>query len=531
MHDLSHEPLIGIRMGLVESRVSLPELLARLSAREPVECTGLRPHQADPWHVFLVQIAASVMARQPAEAPAPDDVRFWREGLLELAQGCTTAWELLVEDVTKPAFMQHPLTSGEELSKFKHKASTPDELDVLVTAKDHDVKLARMDRTDPEAWLFALLVYQTCSGYLGSGNYGTVRMNSGDGSRSIVSLVSDPSPGVRFAEELAAVRRLRSGLRSKGLPFADRGVVLTWLTRWSRRSEQWLIGQLEPWFVESVRPLRLMAREDAIQAFSATSDARQVGPKVLDSGDVGDPWLPVEVNGNKKARAALEVKASGWTPELLCRLLFQEGIEVTALQRPRKEMTGTSWLMCSVLVRGQGTTNGFHRVAVPVPARARAWLAQPDDRERMARVATELLSDAKEIEVTLRKAMQVLARGGPERSSPKDEALKSTKKKDDTLQRWCRAAVDSQTLGWPERFFPTLWQVTEEDASVVRNRWRTDLVQRAREVLDDAGHRLPLPSNRSYRSQVRARGYLEGVLRKKGLVQASIHHDQQEELA
>lgn len=521
MHDLLNDPLIGIRAGATECRVSLSELLARLSSGHPLEYTGLRPHQADPWHVFLVQIAASVMARKPSLELLPTDSAVWAAGLLDLAEGQSTAWHLVVDDVTRPAFLQHPLVSDGELAKFKPKAHAPDELDVLVTAKNHDVKMARLGPSDPEAWLFALLTHQTCSGFLGAGNYGTVRMNGGFGSRPVVAMVGDPKPAPRFIEEVSVLRGMRGGTLSGGLSFADRGVVLTWLAPWSRTSNQWSPAQLEPWFIESVRPVRLVRHGDALRALTSTSAARQIGPSSIDNGDVGDPWVPVNTDDKKKGRSALTVSDSGWTPELLCRLMFRDRIDLTALQTPRPDMSGVSWFIGSVLVRGQGTTGGFHRFAVPVPPRARAWLAAPDERGRLARIAGDLLADAKEVEKTLRGALMVLADGGADRVDFKDA----------TLDQWSGAAMGSHARGWADRFFSVLWQVTDVDPAIVRNRWRGELVQRARDSLEDARRRLPTPSSRRYRAQVRAIGYLEGTLRKKGLVQPSHEQQRQEEHA
>jgi CRISPR system Cascade subunit CasA len=521
MHDLLDDPLIGIRTAAGAVRVSLPELLTRLSRGEDLHYTGLRPHQADPWHVFLVQVAASVMARQTSSASLPADEAFWRAGLLDLADGRASAWQLVVDDVMQPAFMQHPLAAADELKNFKPKADTPDQLDVLVTAKDHDVKSARMGSADPEPWLFALLTDQTTSGYLGAGNFGSVRMNGGFGSRAFVSLVNDPTAVARFVEEVAVLMEIRRSGGVKGLDFAERGSVLTWSDLWQRKAAQWLPAQLEPWFVEAVRPVRLVARGGGVQALAATSEARQIGPKTIENGDVGDPWLPINVNDKKKGRSALTVSASAWSPELLCRLLFQDGIELTPLQRPRAGMTGTSWLVGSVLVRGQGTTDGFHRFALPVPAQVRGWLVKSDARDRLARFAKELLADAKEVENTLRGALMVLADGGPE----------SVNFGDETLKAWSRAALDSHALGWNDRFFPSLWQAVEHEPMSVRDRWCSDLAARAREALDDAHRRLPLPSSRRYRAQVRARGYLSGSLRKKGLIPERLEQTNEERFA
>jgi CRISPR system Cascade subunit CasA len=491
--------------------VSLPELLTRLSRGEDLHYTGLRPHQADPWHVFLVQVAASVMARHPSIASLPADAAFWRAGLLDLADGQASAWQLVVEDVTKPAFLQHPLAASDGLAAFSPKAVTPDELDVLRTSMDHDIKRARIDPSDVEGWLFSLLMRQTMSGVFGRGMYGSIRMNTGAGSRCIVALVSDLSPSQRFVEEVCILTAMRSQGLSGGHDFRGRGTVLTWTAPWGRtETAQWVLSQLEPWFIEAVRALRLVSRQGRICALGTTTEGPQIGPVVFENGDVGDPWLPINVSDKKKGRSALTVSASGWSPEMLCRLLFQDGIELTPLQRPREAMNGACWFVGSVLVRGQGTTEGFHRFALPVPAQVRGWLTKPDERDRLARFAKELLADAKEAQTTLRRALFLLATGGPEDADFEDKKWKR-------LRPWIDAALDSHTLGWNDRFFPSLWQAIEHEPSV-RDRWRGDLVARAREALDDAHRRLPLPSSRRYRAQVRARGYLASSLRKKGLI-------------
>lgn len=113
MNDLLKDPLIGVHTMHGVQHMSLPKLLAALSAGQVEGYTGLRAHQADPWHVFLVQLAASVQVRQPTEA-LPMDADYWRDGLLDLANGVPEAWHLVVEDVTKPAFLQHPWTSWDK---------------------------------------------------------------------------------------------------------------------------------------------------------------------------------------------------------------------------------------------------------------------------------------------------------------------------------------------------------------------------------------------------------------------------------
>ena len=137
----------------------------------------------------------------------PDVLKdFWREGIRALteAEGCADdgAWTLVVEDWSRPAFMQSP---APDARAYSPKALTPDVLDLLPTAKNHDLKSSRLAAFEPEDWVFALISLQTMSGVFGSGNYGVARMNGGYGSRAVAGLTTALGPGGRFLED---VRRL-----------------------------------------------------------------------------------------------------------------------------------------------------------------------------------------------------------------------------------------------------------------------------------------------------------------------------------
>ena len=83
--------------------------------------------------------------------------------------------------------MQAPVPSDEFFEEtFNRKGNiinTPDALDILPTAKNHDVKSSRVASPDFDEWIFALISLQTMAGFYGRGNYGIARMNSGHGSR------------------------------------------------------------------------------------------------------------------------------------------------------------------------------------------------------------------------------------------------------------------------------------------------------------------------------------------------------------
>lgn len=515
MHDLLTDPLIGVRTQEGERRVSLPDLLARLSAGTVEGYTGLRAHQADPWHVFLVQLAASIQARRPTER-LPTDAAYWRDGLLDLADGMETTWHLVVEDVAQPAFLQHPWTSWEAEAKdygvtvsrgkrvLDPKATTPDELDVLVTSKNHDVKMARAQASEPEAWLYALLLLQTTSGVFGNGKYGIVRMNGGYGSRPIVSWAVSRHPSARFTAEVGALCGQRADTISL-YHYAARGVVLTWLTPWNRSQHQFHLNALDPWFIEAARPVRLVQDgAGKLLALGTTTKTRQIGPKTLESGDVGDPWIPINVQDKKKGRSALTLSGGGFTPQRLTDLLFEQSFELTALQRP-KPGQGDGWFLASCLVRGQGTTEGFHRKEIPVPPKARLALLNNQHRDSLGHLAQKLLSDAEDVQKALNTALTVLTEGGPDKADF------------ERVENWLQGARKDFGRRWEAMYFPTLWRGADEDHEAVRSDWQQQLVNAAQDLLDEATQRLPLPANRTWRAVTQAQGALRGMLRKSHL--------------
>ena len=516
MTNLLTDPIIGIETPDGRRSVNLPELLAMLSDGKVDAYTGQRPHQEDVWHVFTVQLAASVLARQPGAQPdaPPSDPLFWREGLLQLAGNHSDAWFLVGDDATKPAFFQHPLISQSDLEKaFKPrgpKATTPDELDVLVTAKDHDLKISRFPNDELEAWMYALVTYQTTSGFLGAGNYGIVRMNGGFASRPIMSLAQSLHPARRFREETALVFNIRNELLRSSFGFKPDGMVLTWLSTWNRSDHQYRLDELDPLFIEAARAIRLVKSGEGLVALGATTKTRQIGPKSLENGDVGDAWTPIQT-GNKKGRAALSISGNGWTPELVCNLLFEKGYELTPLQKPRKAPSAL-WLVASALVRGQGTTEGFHRFILPIPPKVQMRLLNKVEKDRLSELAQQLHKDVRDIESALRMAMTVLTEGGPDNPDFNRDGVKA----------WVNGRMQSFRTNWQERFFPTLWRSIEIGEEEARKEWVTDLTHRSKEQLQEASQLLPLPQTRRYRARVRSEWAFWGLLHKRGLIMKEV---------
>ena len=165
-------------------RGSLFAVFAALSRGEAWSFPALRPHQREPWHAFTVQVAALALIRAGLDEP-PSDETAWRDLLLALTDGQSEAWELVVDDWSKPALLQPPMVEAANRGDYKNTILTADALDTLVTAKNHDLKGERMVNASEEDWLFALVTLQTASAYGGAKTYGASRMNGKTGSRLI----------------------------------------------------------------------------------------------------------------------------------------------------------------------------------------------------------------------------------------------------------------------------------------------------------------------------------------------------------
>ena len=168
------------------SKASLPEVYALLMVNSIASFPSLRPHQRHAWHAFMVQLGTMAMHHAGLTEP-PMDVEEWRRiiRLLTANFPCDEPWHLVVDDITRPAFMQPPASSGELEKEYKAHVGTPDELDILVTSKNHDLKTAVGELSDVNDWMFALITLQTMQGVSGKDNYGISRMNAGLGNRPI----------------------------------------------------------------------------------------------------------------------------------------------------------------------------------------------------------------------------------------------------------------------------------------------------------------------------------------------------------
>lgn len=490
-HDLLEEPLIGLRAadGVVRGH-SLPGVLAALSGDDIFgDFPALQAHQQHPWYALLVQLAAIALHRAGADGP-PTEASTWAEHLRALTDGRRAPWCLVVDDPRQPAFLQAP---APDLAQFKSDLSHPDELDILVTSKNHDVKALRIGDPRPEHWLYALVALQTMQGYPGRGYYGIARMNGGSGNRPAVG--HQPSLGwaARFRRDVAGLRAAREPLIDT-YGYRDDGLALVWDRDWDRASSLSL-SDLDPFFVEVCQAIRLAHRDGAIAARKTTQEAPRVDAKAQ-SGRVGDPWTPIDIAAEK----SLTLSAAGFTYGKIVDLLVTGAYEMGPLGGRLEGDADGSWFSAWALVRGQGKTEGMHRRRIPIPPAVRGLLTRPDARARLITAAKKRVDAAGE----MRKRILGPALG---RLRGADGDSKSQVIAQFAGQRLARfeSRVD-------DAFFPALWADAED--AFDETPWRARLVKIAEGVLREALDAAPLPAARRYRAIAAAEGRFYGGARK-----------------
>ncbi len=443
--NLLAEPIISISS---HDRLSLPALFAAMAREKVTQFPALRPHQRPAWHMFGVQLAAQALWTAE-QTDLPEGSAAWAA----LLRGLTSnhlddaPWCMVVEDHTKPAFLQPPAPNNLKWSPV----ATPDGLDVPITARNHDLKQSVAREAEAEDWLFALVSLQTSEGYGGVGNHGIARMNGGSSSRPMLGLA--PAKGKDYTLNPSAwwrrdVRRLLAERQAgNGLELGcEGGPALLWCLDWPE-GEQLDLRELDPWFIEVCRRVRLTRTKMRLSAVRAISKASRIDAKMY-RGNVGDPWAPV----HRKDGKSLTLGGSDFHYKRLAELMFGGDWQVPVLAKlgPEEEtMVDDRLLVAEALSRGNSKTDGFKSRIVPVPVRVKRFFQSPT----AATLSKLQLDEIKAVDEALRNAIALLAARGDWESVGKSQYAVSIP----TRARFDRTA---DTL-----FFPNLWARLEAETS------------------------------------------------------------------
>lgn len=320
-YDLLSDELIRTTMNSGGNcSLSLPGLLAALMRNEVAAFPSLRPHQRHAWHAFLVQLGA--LALLSVNRPqVPDTADDWRQLLRGLTPDkLEMAWRL-VTPLNCPALLQSPMPRGTE-DQLKQMVSTPDALDMLVTAKNHDLKQQVMIGGAVDDWLFALVTLQTMEGFLGAGNYGISRMNGGFANRPALGIAPPGGPGAHVRRDIGRLLELRGQIPGHAGFRITGGLGLVWLASWDGKTSL-KASDLDPYYIEICRRVRLVLDAGRLHARFTGSKVPRIAP--FEGGVTGDPWAPVLIDANGSQKV-LTVDARGFGYQRMVQLMFRGNV-------------------------------------------------------------------------------------------------------------------------------------------------------------------------------------------------------------
>jgi CRISPR system Cascade subunit CasA len=411
--------------------------------------------------------------------------------------------------------LQPPVPGG-DVSAFKKRVETPDALDMLVTAKNHDLKQEVIGAARPEHWLYALVSLQTQEGFLGAGNYGISRMNGGFASRPGFGISPPGGPGERLTRDIRRLLAVRERVLAEHDFFPARGGRgLVWLAPWDGKTSLALSG-LDPFYVEVCRRVRLVCADgNPLHALASGSAASRVDAKAL-SGRTGDPWTPLMPDGD--GRKALTVDATGLSYKRLVPLVFPSAADPKAPTRaplqewaPEDADEGLA-IVARAVVRGQGKTEGFHERRIPVSKTMRRFLGPVVVSDAAAKIAGERVED---VGVFARKVLYPAALAVYTAAPSSGERTRD----DDTAKGRAGGASGRFDAQVDATFFADLeaeLALLDDHAAkeLERGCWLLRLRDLGRAVLDDVLASAPTAAMRHHRTRVRALQRFEAAFRR-----------------
>ena len=395
----------------------------------------------------------------------------------------------MVDDITKPAFLQPPSRSREREEDYKSTVSTPDELDMLVTSKNHDLKAAVAAQASLDDWVFALVTLQTMEGFGGAGNYGISRMNGGLGNRPAFTLApSDEGIGAHVRRDVIALLEHRPSLLDE-YPMIDGGVALLWTIPWDGTpAEALLSNRLDPLYIEVCRRIRLRSGADSgLHGIRAGSKTARIDGKAL-KGRTGDPWTPVNT---KREGLPLTLGSGGFTYKRVTEYLTSADWDRPALLKPtqsEQRSTETMRLVARAMVRGQGKTEGYHERTIPVGHKVKTAMLRREATRELGDIAKWRLEQVEKVQRILSHAVQVFAARG--------DSGKVSSEHRNLARAWLNRLDEIVDVGFFDEL-QTEFEADESGRQSVRNRWLSGVVDHARALLRDAEDALPCPGDLS----------------------------------
>ena len=506
MFNLLTEPLIRMdtTAGTPEP-ATLPQVYEALIANKVDAFPALRPHQRHAWHAFLVQLGALALHRA-GRSMLPTTAAEW----CELIRGLTPdypngePWQLIVEDITVPAFMQSP-TSPDRRKEYKP-VKTLDGLDVLITSTNHHLKWIAVSSSEINDLIFALISLQTMGRYSKagrSGNYYHIsRVNRNFGNRPAFSLTPSMRQGIHVRRDIGALLECREELLEEYPDYPrDGGVQLVWTKCWTGREVEALQrSDLDIFYIEICHRIRLENGPDGvINATRAPSkkDGARIYAKNF-NGITGDPWTPT--SRGEKENKSLTLALGGFTYKIVAECLSSAWqppplFKPTAAERSSPQ---DMLLVARGMVRGRGKTQGYYERIIPFRKQAVRAFGRPRGIQELGDIARDRVKQIRIVQDILSESIAVFVAQG------EHDLTKIEFKHYELTKSWVNR-LDSIV---ERSFFEDLqieFAANEKDERErIHNDWLRGVVDTAERILQDAAKSLPCPSMQRFRALVNA---------------------------
>ena len=285
------------------------------------------------------------------------------------------------------------------------------------------------------------------------------------------------------------VQRLLAMAREGGVGVVG-GPALLWCLDWPE-GRQIDLRDLDPWFIEVCRRVRLKGARGTISAIQANSRTSRTDAKAF-KGNLGDPWAPVHKTEGK----SLTLSGGDFDYTRLCELLFSGNWSAPLLALHGRDEDGDMLLVAEALSRGNSKTEGFKSRVVPVPGRVVPLLSLPT----VATFSKAQMDEIAVFDAALRDAIALVAAGGKRDGIKKGHFQRSVPAR----KRFDRAA--------DRLFFPHLWNRVAANEARDVDAEGTAKIQFLKSLRDAAAAQLkfalpaiPCPTIQRPRAEARAR--------------------------
>ncbi len=503
--NLLTDPLIPVVTALGREYRSLPALLAGLGDDSVRRIDGLQRHQEDAFYVFLCYLAGAVLAREGDWNPVRGE-DFWRERLRALAgEAGDDAWRLVVDDLTRPAFMQPPQPSvAQGEAKWSAFIEAADVIDGTELAKNHDVKRSRATHAKPYEWIYALVSGHFNAGYSKGGKsgfyYPSIKAQKNRIGRVYVRPIIANDIAATWRVIVSALDRWMAESADTRL-FNVGGIVLTWLQDWERKPFN--VGEISPFFIETTRMVRLqqLSKDHLVACMRPTKSEPFVAQKQLQGG-VPDPFIPVDAD-----HKAIAAKAGRWPVEQMYRVVFEkEGVTWPLLGClfDKKTINGEIRISFASMARSKKGTEGYVTSNVIIPSQRARFFFSGSHKEKLAKLGKEALDAANRMQKSvLYPALVKLVESAPSiERNPRD-----------VEKLWINKITRRYDLLWSDLYFRWLMEVSIPlNISSERIKWIVILRDLAEKCLEKAEKELPERSSKRWRARSIARSTFYGSL-------------------